>query len=104
MPIVMKLKDERSCPTVVCDVCHQEIENAKDGNAQWMMGEEGQGDGATLSFTHKRCCHAFDEAALEDGKCPGAEELAHFMVLLSNNTRMDWAKAKRGAAMIASLG
>ena len=52
MPIVMKLKNERACPTVVCDLCHEEIEDAREGNAQWMMGQEGQGDGATIFFTH----------------------------------------------------
>jgi hypothetical protein len=103
MPIVMKLKVERSCPMVVCDICHQEIEDARDGIAQWMMGEEGQGDGATLYFTHKRCCPAFDTAAHADRKCPGAQELAHFMVFLSNNIRLDWAKAKRCAELIASI-
>src|SRR5262249_8151915 len=98
MPILMKLKNERSCPTVVCDVCRQEIEDARDGNAQWMMGQEGQGDGATLYFTHKRCCHAFDNAARAAGRWPGAQELAHFMVFLADNTRLDWPEARRGAA------
>src|SRR5947207_2956868 len=49
MPIVMKLKDKRSCPTVVCDVCRKEIKDARDGNAQWMMGEAGGGGGEEAS-------------------------------------------------------
>jgi hypothetical protein len=104
MPIVMKLKNERSCPTVVCDVCQEEIEDARDGNAQWMMGEEGQGDGAAVFFTHKQCCRAFDRAAHADDRCPGANELAHFMVFLSDNIRMNWPDARRGAAIIESIG
>jgi hypothetical protein len=34
MPIVMKMKKYRSCPMVVCDVCHKEIKDARQGNAQ----------------------------------------------------------------------
>lgn len=103
MPIVMRLKGERSCPTVVCDVCGKEIADAKDGNAQWMMDEEKKGIGSTLYFTHKHCCHAFDIAHNET-HIVGADELSHFMVFLSNNLHMNWEKAKKNAALIASIG
>jgi hypothetical protein len=98
MPIYMRLKGNRYCPTVVCDVCGQEIEDANDGNAQWMMDEAG----AALYFMHKRCCHAFDTGPFQKGLV-GAEELPHFLVFLANNLRLDWEKAKRAAAVIASL-
>jgi len=102
MPIVMRLKGNRSCPTVVCDVCGKEIADARDGNAQWMMGEEKNGTGAALYFTHKKCCHAFDTAHSKE-HVVGANDLAHFMVFLSNNIGLDWEKAKKAAALIASM-
>lgn len=102
MPIVMKLKN-LSSPTVVCDVCHKEIMEARHGNAQWIMGEEGQENGMMMFFTHKQCCHAFDEAARARGKSTGSQELAHFMVYLSNNIKMDWESARKNVAMIASI-
>jgi hypothetical protein len=102
MPIVMRLKDRRSCPTVVCDVCGKEIKAASDGNAQWMMDEEQHDSGATLYFTHKKCCHAFD-VAHSDEQLVGANDLDQFMVFLSNNLHMNWEKAKKNAALIASI-
>jgi hypothetical protein len=102
MPILMRLKGNRFCPTVVCDVCGQAIEDAKDGNAQWVMDEEEYGAGAALSFTHKECCHAFDTGPFQESLV-GAEELAHFLVFLANNLCLDWEEAKKSAAVIASL-
>jgi hypothetical protein len=102
MPIYMSLKGNRHCPTVVCDVCGQEIEDATDGNAQWVMDEEEYGAGGALYFTHKKCCHAFDTGPFQKGLV-GAEELAPFMVFLANNLCLDWEKARRSAALIASM-
>jgi hypothetical protein len=98
----MKLKKERSCPTVVCDFCGEEIEDARDGNCQWRMGEEQAGPGATLYFTHKTCCHSFESA--NPGSDWGAQELDHFMVYLSNNTKLDWQNARKSVQLLASLG
>jgi hypothetical protein len=102
MPLVMRIKGRRSCPVAVCDFCGQEIEDAKDGNCQWKMGEEEAGQGATLYFTHKKCCRAFE--ATNEAPLWGAQMLDHFLVFLANNTNLDWKKAEKGARVIASIG
>jgi hypothetical protein len=98
MPLTMNTDGRISMPGVICDVCGKGIEDARNGNAQWLMGEEGKG--CTIYFTHKACCHAFD--TIHPGS--GAQELAHFLVFLANNLKVDWDKAKKGAALIASIG
>ncbi len=98
MPLTMNTDGRRARPGVICDVCGKDIKNARDGNAQWLMGEEGKG--CTIYFTHKKCCHAFDTANPD----AGAQELSHFLVFLVNNLKMDWEKAREGAALIASIG
>jgi hypothetical protein len=101
MPIVIKLKKERACPVVVCDFCGEEIQDAKQGNAEWKFDEE-KGSGATIFFTHKKCCHTFEQK--NSGVHFGAEMLDHFLVFLANNVKLDWEKAREGAQRIASLG
>jgi YHS domain-containing protein len=85
-------------PGVICDVCGKDIEDVRNGNAQWITGREGKG--CTIYFTHKECCHSFDIA--HPGA--GAEELSHFLVYLTNNLKMDWKEARKGAALLASIG
>jgi hypothetical protein len=98
MPLIMNCDGQRACPNVFCDACGKQIKEASDGNAQWVMGDEGKG--CTVYFTHKACCHAFDTA----NPGLGAQELSHFLVFLANNLRVDWDKAKAGASLIASIG
>jgi hypothetical protein len=97
---MMNTDGERARPGVLCDVCFKPIEEASDGNAQWFMG--GEVNGGAVYFTHKACRHAFDTA--DDDTLTGAHELSHFLVFLANNLKVDWEKAKKGAAMIASIG
>jgi hypothetical protein len=102
MPIVMKLKNDQSYPAVVCDVCNKEIEDATDGNAQWMMGEETQGVGATLYFTHKACYPVFKSVHRKE-HLVGGVELSHFMVYLQNNVHLDLKQARKEVRLLASI-
>jgi hypothetical protein len=97
MPLTMNTDGRLSMPGVTCDVCGEPIKKAREGNAQWMMDEEG--NNCTIYFTHKACCHTFDVAH----PTAGAQELSHFLVFLVNNLKMDWEKAKKGAAQISSI-
>jgi hypothetical protein len=101
MPVVIKLKNNRSCPIVVCDFCGQEIEDVGDGNSQWKMEEAEEAAGATLYFTHKACCRPFEQA--NQGPLWGADQLDHFMAFLAANTNLDWEDAEQGAWVLASL-
>jgi hypothetical protein len=62
------------------------------------MSEEGTS--CTIYFTHKECCHPFDTA----NPGMGAHELSHFLVILAHNLKIDWDKAKKNAALVASIG
>jgi len=100
MPLTMNTDGQRAKPGVICDACGKPITEARDGNAQWKMGDEGKGSGCRIYFTHKACCHAFDHA----NPGMGANELSHFMVFLANNLKINWEEAKKNAALIASIG
>jgi hypothetical protein len=103
MPLIMQDRDGHACPVVVCDHCGERIEDARDGNYQWRMGLRDTDWGSRVFFTHKRCCHAFEQAHPEEGFTWGAIELECFPVYLGNNLRLDWEAARRTAAMLGSL-
>jgi hypothetical protein len=101
MPLTMNCDGRRARPGIICDFCLKDIKDVKDGNAQWIAGDEGKGAGCRIYFTHKQCCHAFEAANPADW---GAQELAHYLVFLANNLKTDWDEAKAGAKRIASIG
>jgi len=68
-------------PVVICDVCKQRIEKAKDGNYLWDGNDSKQG--SLLMFEHKRCHHA--------GRFLSGE-LSWLPVYLGNSLRIDWDK------------
>jgi hypothetical protein len=45
---------------IICDLCGEEITNAEDGNYEWRE-EDANHSEAEIYFTHKRCCHTFEE-------------------------------------------
>ena len=53
MPIEMRIEGNRCCPSVVCDVCQEPI-NDIGGNVLWHHGA-----GEQVYFTHKRCYQTF---------------------------------------------
>jgi hypothetical protein len=87
---------------VVCDLCGKEITDARDGNCQWPMEAAERPGGAAVFFTHKGCCHAFEEK--NRGPLWGAIELECLPIYLGNNLGLDWPQAKRRVALFDSLG
>lgn len=102
MPLVIKAEGDLSKPVIICDHCRKEISEARHGNYQWRMSESGEGIEGQVYFTHKSCCHAFEEA--NPGPLWGAMELDCLLVYLSNNLKVNWDKAKAKAALLGLIG
>ena len=88
-------------PTIVCDQCGEAITDVNDARYQWRFDDRGDYPDAAVYFTHKRCCHAFEEA--NPGPW-GAMELECLFVYLSNSLKLDWEAAKGRAGLPDCIG
>jgi hypothetical protein len=88
MPIIQEVRGKRVGPVVYCDVCDQSIQDAGDGNVQWIANDSHGRTQRTapLFFTHKRCCTTFDRQHAAEGGV-GAEDLDTWLVYLSNSLK-----------------
>jgi hypothetical protein len=102
MPLTIRDLNGLSCPTVVCDHCHQPIERAKDGNYQWRMDLPSP---QPMYFTHKRCCLAFEDSRgrRAPGVLWGSMELSVLSVYLERNLALKHDDAVRLADCMASI-
>ena len=89
-------------PVVECDWCEEPITDARDGNFEWQVAEDGDTDAAML-FTHKKCCHPF-ELANRGGGFWRANELQLLPLQLELNLRVDRRRAARLARLLAEVG
>jgi len=102
MPMVIRPEGQLDVPVILCDHCGKEIADAREGNYQWKMLPDGRSADRQLFFTHKRCCHAFEQANRGDFHW-AAMELQCLPIYLGNNLKLDWESAKKKADMLASL-
>jgi uncharacterized membrane protein YjfL (UPF0719 family) len=92
MPLAILRKNERDCPSFVCDHCGEEITSTKDGNYQWVMSADAGYLLRTLHYTHKRCSHAFEQThPLPDSMMWGAMGLADLIPFLMANLGITFA-------------
>lgn len=103
MPIMIQFRGPHAVPQIMCDYCGDLIENAEDGNYQWNHAggcEEGQL--APVYFTHKRCCHDFEQ---EEGPCGGwsAVGLQALPFYLVKNLHTTWTKVQASGRMMVGL-
>ena len=101
MPLTIKFRDGRYCPTVVCDHCAEEITDAADGNYHWRIGLNDTDFGKQIYFTHKRCCDPFEVAHKGELFMWGAMELQCFPIYLGHNMAIKWGAAVRLAAILS---
>jgi hypothetical protein len=93
MPLMIQFMGRVAAPKIVCDHCHQLIEDATDGNYHWSHAQGGEpGQLAAVYFTHKACCHPF-EAARPEGQW-GAIELEWLVAFLAENLHVDVKRTK----------
>jgi hypothetical protein len=100
MPLRIVEEGRYEKPVVFCDHCGKAITDVRDGNYQWMSDDSATG-GATIQFTHKACCHPFEQS--NPGSW-GAMELESLFVYLANSLRLDWEGARKRAALLDSIG
>lgn len=101
MAIVMRIEyveDEQfHVPVVICDHCGKRIEEARKGNVEWRVDRQGKiAEGGALSFTHKACCHDFENEHGGRSKWYSTE-LSVFPLYLGNGLGLDWGKARETA-------
>jgi len=61
MPLRIDVTTVGAVPIVVCDECGERIADARDGNYQWLAETEHGALRRHVFFTHKRCCHDFEQ-------------------------------------------
>ena len=102
MPLHIREDKGLTRPIVVCDYCLHEITDAADGNYQWKTDDNGAPTDGAIYFTHKHCCHKFEQTH-GDVLQWAAIGLECLPVFLASNLKVDWAKAKQTAAMMGEL-
>jgi len=102
MPLRIIERGRHSVPVVICDYCGEEIKTADDGNYQWKGATSAKSPPAEVYFTHKKCCHAFDES--HPAGVSDAKELDVLLVFLANNLKVDWEAAQRRALWMDQMG
>lgn len=102
MPIVIRHSGQFDVIQVVCDHCGEVIADARDGNYQWKSAGGALPEGGHLYFTHKACCHAFEEANRGDFLW-AAMELQCLPIFLENNLKLDREAALRTVRAVSEL-
>jgi hypothetical protein len=102
MPLrITELDGKYTKPVIVCDHCGEEITTVADGNYHWRFGARGDYPGAPVYFTHKRCCHGFEQTNPSPWL---AMELETLFVFLAYGLKLDWEAAKKRTALLVRQG
>ncbi len=102
MPVQIVLENNLSCPKVFCDFCWLEIKDAKDGNYEWLMDDQGRIVDGKLFFTHKHCCYPFE--TVNGGRAHWAcMELSILPVYLEKNMKIQHTESTKWAKRLAEL-
>jgi hypothetical protein len=101
MPLEIKEEAGLFMPIIVCDHCYEEIADARDGNYEWLVEDDGRPWDGRMYFTHKRCCHAFEQAR-RVGRWY-AMPLECMPIYLENNLRLNRKQALALARHMARL-
>jgi hypothetical protein len=85
-----------NCPIIICDYCGEPIEDARNGNYQWVLSADYTALGSEIYFTHKKCCHPFEEyskAVSSDKHLMWSSwELRDLPIYLGTNLGIDWSE------------
>jgi hypothetical protein len=100
MPLKIVDQGKYERPVIVCDHCGKAITDVRDGNYQWKAAKDGKLTDDPVYFTHKDCCHAFDQA---NPGMYGAMNLDCLFVYLANSLKLDWKAARERVAMLDSI-
>lgn len=101
MPLQITQKGPLMTPVIVCDHCAGLISDVKDGNFEWKFETQDEDESPRIAFTHKECCHPFEQQNPGHWYC---EELDCLFVYLANSLSLNWDKAKLRASLLAQIG
>jgi hypothetical protein len=93
MPLVITIEGGVAIPGIRCDFCGDPITEAADGNYVWEHHPDGTLKDGSVYFTHKRCCHAFEQRQSPAGRW-GAIDLPWLLVFLKNGLRVDMPRTE----------
>ena len=99
MPLTIKIEGRSHKIILVCDHCEKPIDAAEEGNYEW--DTNAAEEGASIFFTHKECCHAFERDRPDAAW--GAMELMLLPLFLTNNLRVKAEKARRQAGLLSEI-
>ncbi len=103
MPLKIEMTSDRAAPIIVCDHCGEPITDAREGNYQWLAEAEGDTVRRFLFFTHKWCCHDFEQA--RGGAATWyAMELVDLLPYLAASLKLDRAHAQSRADPTSRFG
>ena len=79
--ITLVMKDDKTCPAIICNTCGKRITDFREGNYVWNNGKESD-----FKFVHKGEC---------DDKYKYSMEIEHFIVYLLHNLKFKTEDLKR---------
>jgi hypothetical protein len=104
MPLVIQFRGPYASPTIVCDHCGKTIDKAQEGNYQWSHATGvDKGQTAPMYFTHKACCHDFEQAHGVRRWEWGAIGLEALPAFLATNLHIPWSQATAKARQMSRL-
>jgi len=83
MSLVIQFHDALSCPTIVCDWCHQPIEEARQGGYFFPVAPRTEGTMVPITFLHKGSCDSAYSSA--HGRLEWWGELGELPTFLARN-------------------
>jgi hypothetical protein len=83
-------------PTLRCDHCGAVMTDTQDGNSQWSDAALAADTTTPMSFTHKACCDAFEQAR-GGGQAWAAMGLECLLYFLAKNLNMSWRQVQASA-------
>jgi len=101
MPIRIKQSEAQSRVVVICDVCAEEITDAKKGNYYWRLNEDGSLHSGVIYFNHKQCARRFEEERSE--AVWFTQELECLPIYLERNLDLSREDAERKANLMGRL-
>ena len=91
MPLQIKHAEGITMPIIICDFCHEQITDAKEGSYQFRMPDEGEVIN-DIFFTHEKCCRAFEK--LEPESLWSSVSLECLPIYLGNNLNLNLKQAR----------
>lgn len=99
MPLQIKHADGITMPIIICDFCHEQITDAKEGSYQFRKPDK-VGAINDIFFTHEKCGCAFEK--LEPEGLWSSVPLECLPIYLGDNLNLNVKEARETVRMLSS--